>query len=268
MPAALYVDNGSAFVSKQLERACAVLGIRLIHSRPGQPAGRGKIERVFRTVREQFLVELDARGGAEDLAELNRLFQAWVEGVYHRRAHSETGQPPLERFLAGLPDRAPKLPSPAELRDAFLWAEKRQVTKTAEVALHGNRYHVDPALVGAQVELVFDPFDLTQLEVGYQGRAMGAATPAIIGRHVHPAAKPETPTPPPAPTGIDYLGLVEQRLAAESRQRISYALLAGDSQPHDPGGQAQLAGIHPSDPGTGDHATTTAQPIDTERTSR
>jgi hypothetical protein len=105
---ALYVDNGSAFASKQLERACAVLGIRLIHSRPAQPAGRGKIERVFRTVREQFLVELDARGGAEDLAELNRLFQAWVEGVYHRRTHSETGQPPLERFLAGFGDQAPK----------------------------------------------------------------------------------------------------------------------------------------------------------------
>ena len=64
VPAALYVDNGSAFVSKQLERACAVLGVRLIHSRPGQPAGRGKIERVFRTVREQFLVELAARPSA------------------------------------------------------------------------------------------------------------------------------------------------------------------------------------------------------------
>ena len=261
VPAALYVDNGSAFVSKQLERACAVLGIRLIHSRPGQPAGRGKIERAFRTVREQFLVELEARPqGCQDLAELNRLFQAWVEGVYHRRAHSETGQPPLERFLAA---GAPKLPSPAELRDAFLWSEKRQVTKTAEVSLHGNRYHVDPALVGASVELVFDPFDLTQLEVRYQGRAMGTATPAIIGRHVHPAAKPEAPTPPPAPTGIDYLSLVEQRLAAQGRQRISYALLAGDPQPQSddhsgpPGGQAQLPGIDPtSGHGNGDDATT------------
>jgi putative transposase len=272
VPTALYVDNGSAFASKQLERACAVLGIRLIHSRPGQPAGRGKIERAFRTVCEQFLVELAARPqGCQDLAELNRLFQAWVEGVHHRRTHSETGQPPLERFLAGLPDQTPKLPAPAELRDAFLWSEKRQVTKTAEVSLHGNRYHVDPALVGASVELVFDPFDLTRLEVRYQGRAMGSATPAIIGRHVHPAAKPETPTPPPAPTGIDYLSLVEQRLAAESRQRISYALLAGDPQPHDPGGQAQLAGIDPSGHGTGDDGddgddATATQPTNTERT--
>src|SRR5215218_5662814 len=50
LPGALYVDNGSPFISRQLERACAVLGIRLTHSRPGQPQGRGKIERVFRTV--------------------------------------------------------------------------------------------------------------------------------------------------------------------------------------------------------------------------
>jgi putative transposase len=218
VPEAIYVDNGSAFVDSWLLRGCATLGIKLIHSAPGRPEGRGKIERFFRTVREQFLVELDARGGAEDLATLNRLFQAWIEGVYHRRAHSETGQPPLERFLAGLPGGTPKLPSPADLRDAFLWGEKRQVTKTAEVSLYGNRYHVDPALVGTSVELVFDPFDLTQLQVRYQGRAMGTATPAIIGRHIHPAAKPETPAPPPAPTGIDYLSLIEQRLAVEMCQ--------------------------------------------------
>lgn len=53
VPGAIYVDNGSPFVSGQLLRACAVLGIRLIHSRPGRPEGRGKIERVFRTIREQ-----------------------------------------------------------------------------------------------------------------------------------------------------------------------------------------------------------------------
>src|SRR6266540_2391895 len=64
LPGALYVDNGSPFASRQLERCLAVLGIRLVHSKPGQPQGRGKIERAFRTVREQFLVELDTPDGA------------------------------------------------------------------------------------------------------------------------------------------------------------------------------------------------------------
>jgi transposase InsO family protein len=56
VPQRIYVDNGSAFVDSQLLRTCTSLGIQLVHSRPGQPAGRGKIERVSRTVREQFLV--------------------------------------------------------------------------------------------------------------------------------------------------------------------------------------------------------------------
>jgi putative transposase len=82
------VDNGSAFVDAWLLRACAKLGIRLIHSTPGRPQGRGKIERYFRTVREQFLVEITGNPEADpsrhpvaDLGELNALFTAWVETV-------------------------------------------------------------------------------------------------------------------------------------------------------------------------------------------
>src|SRR6266480_3464558 len=56
VPESIYVDNGSAFVDSWLLRACATLGIKLVHSTPGRPQGRGKVERFFRTVREQFLV--------------------------------------------------------------------------------------------------------------------------------------------------------------------------------------------------------------------
>jgi putative transposase len=98
LPETVYVDNGSPFVSGQLLRACALLGIRLIHSRPGRPEGRGKIERAFRTVREQFLVELEDHVPAS-VEDLNRSFTAWVESVYHRTTHSETGQSPLERSI-------------------------------------------------------------------------------------------------------------------------------------------------------------------------
>ena len=116
VPEAILVDRGSAFVSSQLLRACAVLGVKLIHASPRAATTKGKIERFFRTVRDQFLVEID--DGVE-LAELNRLFSAWLEVVYHRRVHSETGQTPLERFDAA---GAPPLPTPALLREAFLWA--------------------------------------------------------------------------------------------------------------------------------------------------
>lgn len=210
IPRSIYVDNGSAFVAAPLLRACAVLGIRLVHSRPGRPEGRGKIERFFRTVRDQFLVEVTARGVA-DLVEMNRLFAAWVETAYHRRVHSETKATPLARFVAGGPF---SIPTPAQLHEAFLWSEQRTVTKTATVSLHANTFEVDAALVGRRVECVFDPFDLTVIEIRYQGRAMGHGVPQVIGRHTHPKARPEA-VPPPATTGIDYLALLADRHAAE-----------------------------------------------------
>ncbi len=221
VPDGILVDRGSAFVSHQLLRACAVLGVRLIHASPRAATTKGKIERFNRTVRGQFLVELAKREVA-DLAELNRLFAAWVETVYHRRAHTETGQPPIERFMAA---GAPKLPEPELLREAFLWQETRVVTKTATVSLHGNQYEVDAALVGRRCELIFDPFDLTRIEVRFADRPLGLAVPVRIGRHTHPQAKSE-PAPPAPGTGIDYLGLIrDQREREYGEQRIDYRTL-------------------------------------------
>ncbi len=222
VPRAIYVDNGSAFVSSQLLRACASLGIRLVHSRPGRPQGRGKIERFFETVRGQFLVEIEARG-VGDLVELNRLFAAWVETVYHRRAHSETHQSPLERLGAA---PVPALPSAEALHEAFLWSETRAVTKTATVSLHGNVFEVDAALVGCRVEVVFDPFDLESVEIRFQGRAMGTGVPVRISRHSHPKARPEAAPVVPTATGIDYLGLVARHHEEELAQAINYSQLA------------------------------------------
>ena len=63
VPQYIYVDNGSAFVDSWLLRACAKLGIKLVHSAPGRPEGRGKIERFFRTVNGEFTVEIASDTG-------------------------------------------------------------------------------------------------------------------------------------------------------------------------------------------------------------
>jgi hypothetical protein len=229
IPHTLYLDNGAAMVDKQLLRACASLGIRLVHSKPGQPAGRGKIERAFRTVREQFLVEIGSGRELQDMVQLNTLFTAWVEKVYHQREHSETGQTPWQRWSCA---EALTLPSPGQLREAFLWSEWRTVTKTATVGLHGNKYEVDAALVGRKVELVFDPFDLTRIEVRWHGRSMGQAVPHVVGRHVHHKARVDDTTPSvPAPTGIDYLQLVEAQHSAELAERVKYSQLPDEPAP-------------------------------------
>jgi putative transposase len=227
VPEHVYVDNGSAFVDAWLLRACARLGIKLVHSLPGRPEGRGKIERFFRTVRGQFLAELTEERAAQvkDLGELNRLFTAWTETVYHAREHSETRQPPLARWEAGGPFPLP--PGPA-LADAFRWSEWRTVSKTATVSMHGNRYQVDPALTGRRVELVFDPFDLTVLSVRSGGNDAGAATPHHITRHAHPKARPEEPgtgDDAPRATGIDYLALLGEQHSRQAARPVNYAAL-------------------------------------------
>jgi putative transposase len=199
------------------------------------------VERFFRTVRDQFLVEITGQDGGPaagtvvaDLAELNRLFSAWVQAGYHRSAHSETGEPPLARWARGVPDPLP-LPTPAQLREAFLWSERRTVTKTATVSLHGNVYQVDASLVRCVIELIFDPFDLTDIDVRHKGKPAGKAVPFVIGRHRHAKTRAGDggQREQPEPTGIDYLRILDAAHGAELQAQINYAALIDDA--HDGG---------------------------------
>jgi putative transposase len=228
IPEVLYCDNGSCFADESLARTCAVLGIKLVHSQPGRPMGRGKIERAFETIQQQFGVEVTgdeahpARRPVTGLDELNDLLDRWVRVVYHARVHSETGETPQARYAAAGP---PARPDPVLLREAFRWSAVRLVRKTATVALEGNVYSVDPFLAGRKVELVFDPFDLTELDVYWQGRKVGRAVPQVIGRHAHPKAPPDEDPAPAALTGIDYLQLVTDADTAALGEQLNLAAL-------------------------------------------
>src|SRR5262245_40318111 len=61
VPTRLYMDNAKIYRSAQLARIAASIGILIVHTPPYQPEGRGKIERYFRSVREQFLASLDPK---------------------------------------------------------------------------------------------------------------------------------------------------------------------------------------------------------------
>jgi putative transposase len=236
VPERLYADNGSIFACGRLAQICARLGIALVHSRPGRPEGRGKLERFFATLRSQFLREIAARGvPVVDLADLNRLLWAWLARAYHRQVHSETGEPPGERYARVRPRYATE----HELTAAFQWTERRRVgPKVATVSLYGNVYEVDQALRGRVVELRFDPHELHAVEVVHGERSFGLAKPFVIGRHAHPRAvaqQPSTDEAPPA-TGIDYLDLLA-REHERSQRGIDYRALPGADGP-DHGEQA------------------------------
>lgn len=220
IPRTLYIDNGSAFAATQLKLICARLGVRITHTRPGRPQGRGKKERAYRTVAEQFAVEVDVVG-VDTLEALNRYWTAWVEQVYHRRTHRSTGQSPLQRWMEG-PSSLRPTPNPDALREAFLWSVQRTVTATRTVPLHGNLYEVDPSLVGRRVELRYDPTDLGSIAVWHHDRPAGQAVAAELRTHVDPKLRKANPTQPGRPTGIAYLDALVADHAAELRGGISY----------------------------------------------
>jgi putative transposase len=223
VPEVLYADNGAPFKNAWLARTCAVLGVRLVHSQPYSPEGRGKQERLNRYIRDAFLAEA-IHVGIDSLEQLNDLFDAWAEQVANRRIHAETRQAPMDRFCAGGPHRQA---DPERLREAFRWAATRKVTRTATVPLEGNHYAVDASLVGRRVELRYDPEDLTMIDIFYEGKQAGVATPFVIGRHTHRAV-PQAPRPEPAPTGIDYLNMVAaaHEEAAGTGAKVDFAQMA------------------------------------------
>ncbi len=100
LPAQLYVDNAAIYTGHELGRSCAILGIRLVHSRPYMPQGRGKLERLNRVIRDRFLLEAEQVGIAT-LDDLNDRWWAWTERYLNLRRHSETGSSPMERFQKG-----------------------------------------------------------------------------------------------------------------------------------------------------------------------
>lgn len=183
VPEQLYVDNGAVFSSHHLQRICGKLGIRLSHSRPYRPAGRGKVERLFRFLDTSFIPEAYEQveaGHIQTLGELNEAFWAWVDGYYHLRKHGSTGQSPKERAAAS--SRVPKRFSEAELTDIFLWEEERTADKTACVSLMGNPYEVDAALARQRLTLRYDPFDLTVIQVWTEDKRWPDAKPVDLTR--------------------------------------------------------------------------------------
>ena len=107
IPSVFYTDHGSDFTSRHLEQAAADLGMRLVFSLPGQPRGRGKVERYMDTVNQMCLSALPgyAPRGTRDraalarltLAELDAALGEFIVKVYNHRVHGETGQPPQAR---------------------------------------------------------------------------------------------------------------------------------------------------------------------------
>ncbi|MBK6788988.1 MAG: DDE-type integrase/transposase/recombinase [Betaproteobacteria bacterium] len=177
VPIKLVVDNGAAYRAQTLQGICARLGIHLIFCRPYAPEGKGKLERWHRTVRDQFLSELDERR-ITALDDLNARLWAWLEQVYHRSAHAGLGGlTPLARYQRDLA-RIRSLGAKAAGLDAlFHHRVPRLVRRDGTVSYLGQRFEVPYELSGKTVRLVVDPHAARVVGVEDEaGQSLGLAT--------------------------------------------------------------------------------------------
>jgi transposase InsO family protein len=212
LPRRLYCDNGATFRTHHLQVICATLNISLIHSRPHRPRGRGKIERFFRHVRTAFLPHL-TQEILSDLAELNRVFWAWLEAEYHQTPHGGlNGQTPLDRFLD---DQALIRTAPEQLELWLRMSVARRVGRDRTVHLDGRLYEAPDGYAGETVDVLYDPYDPGRpVHFRRKGetaerllRRLDLATNATLRR----VARDKEPVAEAPTTGISYLELIARK---------------------------------------------------------
>ena len=172
IPVRLYMDNAKIYRSPQLARIAASIGILIVHTPPYQPEGRGKIERFFRSVREQFLADFEPKT-LLTLEQLNERLGQWID-VYHRAEHSALQTTPLLRWQRDI-EQVRQLPPATDLRRLFFHRADRLVRRDSTFLLHNRFFEAPPQLAGQRIEVRFDPLERNQLEIYYEGQSQGMA---------------------------------------------------------------------------------------------
>jgi transposase InsO family protein len=209
VPACLYVDNGSIYSSKEIIQICARIGCLLAHTPVRDGAAKGKIERFFRTVREQFLCrELDL----SCFEALNRQFTGWVEEQYNAQVHSVLGMTPLDRFALDR-SRVRFLPPNTANDELFFVEEDRHVRADNTFSFHAVRFEAPRHLPERTIQVRCQRKNPTaRVLVYYKGQRMGEARRLDAVANDRPAKKPKSDpgeasgaipvgpqSPPPAP---------------------------------------------------------------------
>jgi putative transposase len=156
IPRLVYTDNGKIYRSQQFEYICASLGCTLLHSQPFVPQGRGKVERMFNTVRMRFLSNLNPNT-IKDLDDLNQRFFKWLEDDYKRKAHKGlNGLSPHDVFMSQVSKL--KLVTDIErTNENFLLRITRKIQPDATTQIENILYETDSKFSGKRVEIRYEP---------------------------------------------------------------------------------------------------------------
>ncbi|WP_434578223.1 DDE-type integrase/transposase/recombinase [Thermoanaerobacterium thermosaccharolyticum] len=158
VPKKLFVDNGKVFQSEQLHLICASLGTSLCYAEPYSPESKGKIERFFRTLKDQWMYGFDWQK-ISSIDELNENLNKYIEGIYHQTVHSSINMKPIEKFIK-YTDTMKFINSKEELDNIFLYRVKRRVIKDATVSIEKIKFEVPMQYIGDYVNIRYYPKSL------------------------------------------------------------------------------------------------------------
>jgi putative transposase len=218
-PRILYSDNGSVYNAKQFHVICARMGTRLLHAKPYSPESKGKIEKFFQYVDSSFTNEanlLIQQGKLTSLSDLNLYFRSWLES-YDNRIHRTTKQTPKQRYEAQTGHI--RYLTAEQLQEIFLWEEERKVRKTSIVEMEGNWYDVDPALRSKRIQVRYNPFDLSLIQVWLNGVRYADAKPAELRSQRHSKLPDEQQDKRELPLS-NYLERLRQEQEEQKRKQL------------------------------------------------
>ncbi|MBT4082030.1 MAG: DDE-type integrase/transposase/recombinase [Gammaproteobacteria bacterium] len=194
IPKKIIVDNGSGYRTQSLKEITLRLGAHLIKCRPYAPEGKGKLERWHRTVRAQFLKEMDLTE-VYDLADLNGRLWGWIDQIYHQRPHAGlNGVTPLARYQQDLARVRTLGERASRLDEIFYHRLTRKVRKDGTISYLSNRFEVPYELSGKSVRLVVDPHTEQAISIeDEKGEYLGSVTPE--DKHANVNRKRRKPAP-------------------------------------------------------------------------
>ncbi len=244
MPRSALSDNGAANLAAEVTEGLARLGVLHETTLAYSPYQNGKCEVIWGQVEGRLMAMLE---GVADLTleALNEATQAWAEYEYNRATHSEIGETPLERFLAG-PDVLRRSPDTAALRLAFTRTEQRtQRVSDGTIVIDARRLEV-PSRYRHLRDLTvrYASWDLSQVHLVDErsGRILCRLYPQDKQRNASGLRAPLEPlahggaavNETPAATATAATGaspLLEKLLAQQAATGLPPAYLPKDEQP-------------------------------------
>jgi len=171
--------------------------------------------------------------GIKTLEELNATLAAWIEVEYNGKIHSASGETPNERWAKNLEKLPPQRITDLDAFNAlFLWRANRSIDKFGEIRFEGNRYCVHGLPVGSEVELRYNPFDLSEVKLYHQQTFHSTLRATALRRTAVLNMPEEKKASGFSPEAAEYFRRIRQKAMELTRQNAQQLRYADLNLPH------------------------------------